>query len=438
MTGFFCIIIAKNLMLMYNCFKIYGRTKMIAEIIGVGTELLIGQIANTNAQYISSKLQELGIDVYYHTVVGDNPDRLKKTLKHAIERSDLVITTGGLGPTQDDLTKETIASYFNLELTMHEQSVSKIEGFFKKLGKAMTENNYKQAKMPDGCQVIPNNYGTAPGCIIESNEKMVILLPGPPVENQPMMEETIIPLLEKKTDSKLVSRYIRVFGLGESKAEEKIKDIIEKQTDPTIAPYAKTAELTFRVSTKVKKGEDPDEKLLPFIEKVKERIGKYIYSIDNESISEVAVKQLIKNNFKISLAESCTGGLISKMITDIPGASKVLDRCIVTYSNEAKVQELGIDSELISKYGAVSKQVSEAMANGIMKKTESDIAVSITGIAGPDGGTEDKPVGLVYIGIADKKGVKVYRKQLLGNRDRIRYITALYVFDLIRKKYQGK
>jgi nicotinamide-nucleotide amidase len=253
-----------------------------------------------------------------------------------------------------------------------------------------------------------------------------------------MMEETIIPLLEKKTDSKLVSRYIRVFGLGESKAEEKIKDIIEKQTDPTIAPYAKTAELTFRVSTKVKKGEDPDEKLLPFIEKVKERIGKYIYSIDNESISEVAVKQLIKNNFKISLAESCTGGLISKMITDIPGASKVLDRCIVTYSNEAKVQELGIDSELISKYGAVSKQVSEAMANGIMKKTESDIAVSITGIAGPDGGTEDKPVGLVYIGIADKKGVKVYRKQLLGNRDRIRYITALYVFDLIRKKYQGK
>ncbi len=406
---------------------------MRAEILAVGTELLMGQIVNTNAQYISSKLPEAGVGVYYHSVVGDNPDRLEECLKLALERCDIVITTGGLGPTQDDLTKETISRVCGKKLLIHEESINKIKDYFRRLGRQMTPNNEKQAYMPEGCIVLKNNNGTAPGCIIEIGEKVVIMLPGPPVEMKPMFLDYVMPYFKNKGANSIESVILRVFGIGESAMETKIMDLIDGQTNPTVATYAKEGEVTIRVTASVPKGESAEHILIPVVNEIKRRTGDNLYSDKDETLDSVAAGLLLENSITIATAESCTGGLISEMLTDVPGISRVFMGGAVTYSNEAKMEYLGVKEQTLQAYGAVSCETAAEMAAGIRKRLKTDIGISVTGIAGPGGGTAEKPVGLVYIGLSSDSGTVTKELRLSGNRKKIRTITALNVFDLIRR-----
>lgn len=410
---------------------------MKAEILAVGTELLMGQITNTNAQYISSKLPLAGVGVYYHTVVGDNAERLEKSLLLALERCDVVITTGGLGPTQDDLTKETVARLMGKKLVLHQESLTKIKCFFENLHRTMTINNEKQAYFPEGCIIMKNNNGTAPGCIIENGEKVVIMLPGPPSEMKPMFDEQVMPYFMEKCDFKIESKFLRVFGIGESALEDMLLDLIDGQTNPTLATYAKDGEVTLRLTARVNPGEKGDEIISPMLAEIKKRTGDALYSLEDEPLDLVAAKLLLENNITISTAESCTGGLVSEILTNVPGISKVFMGGSVTYSNQSKSDLLGVKEETLSQYGAVSKQTAAQMAEGIRKRLATDIAVSVTGIAGPDGGTPEKPVGLVYIALASKDGTVIKQLNLWGSRNRIRNVTALHVFDMIRRHVLG-
>lgn len=410
---------------------------MNAEVLAVGTELLMGQIANTNAQYISNRLPQAGIGVYYHSVVGDNPKRLKDCLNIALDRSDIVIMTGGLGPTQDDLTKETVAELMGRKLVLHDESLDKIKAYFAKTKRTMTDNNIKQAYLPEGCIIIKNNNGTAPGCIIESEGKVVIMLPGPPSEMKPMFEETVMPYFQDKLDYKIDSRIIRIFGIGESAMEEKIIDLIEKQRNPTIAPYAKEGEVTLRITAQCEKQESADKLILPVVNEIKKRLGNFVYSIEGNDMDIVVGELLLEKNVTLSLAESCTGGLIASRLTSIPGISQVFNRGIVSYSNEAKIENLGVKPETLSQYGAVSRQTAIEMASGVRKLANTDLGLSVTGIAGPGGGTDEKPVGLVYVALADKSTVYCKELRLWGSRERIRNSTALNAFDMIRRHVLG-
>lgn len=410
---------------------------MKAEILAVGTELLMGQITNTNAQYISQKLNSIGIDVYYHSVVGDNSGRLKESLLNALNRCDLVIMAGGLGPTQDDLTKETVADVLEKKLVLHEESLEKIKLFFDRMKREMTDNNIKQAYLPEGCTVIENNNGTAPGCIVEKDAKIVVMLPGPPKEMKPMLDDTVIPYLEQKSGYKTVSKYLRVFGIGESQLEDRIMDLVDAQKEVTIATYAKEGQVTVRLTTKCKTYEEAIFKIKPVEEEIAGRLGDNLYSTEDEELEYVASKLLIEHGITISLAESCTGGMIASRLTDVPGISKVFNRGIVSYSNEAKMENLSVSPETLEKYGAVSRQTAIEMAEGVRKTAKTDLGISVTGIAGPDGGTDQKPVGLVYVALADKSGCDCRELRLTGNRDRIRNMTTLYVFDMIRRYVLG-
>ncbi len=406
---------------------------MKAEILAVGTELLMGQIVNTNAQYISSKLPEAGVGVYYHSVVGDNPNRLRESLELAINRCEVVITTGGLGPTQDDLTKEIISDICGRKLVLHEESLEEIKAFFKKLGREMTHNNEKQAYMPENSIILKNNNGTAPGCILEYGDKIIVMLPGPPSEMKPMFNDYVLPYFMQKSSYSIESRFLRIFGIGESAMETKIIDLIEQQANPTIATYAKEGEVTIRVSARVEAGEDSQALLLPVIEEIRRRAGDCLYSEEDKTLDLVATELLLEKDLTIATAESCTGGLISKMITEIPGISSIFMGGAVTYSNEAKEDYLGVKKETLESFGAVSRETAREMAEGIRNRLKTDIGVSVTGIAGPGGGTPEKPVGLVYIGLASESGTITKELRLLGNRKRIRTITALNVFDMIRR-----
>lgn len=406
---------------------------MNAELLAVGTELLMGQIANTNAQYISSKLPYAGINVYYHSVVGDNAKRLKECLNIALKRSDVVIITGGLGPTQDDITKETVSEVLNSKLVLHTEILEKMEAFFKNLNRPMSSNNVKQALLPEGCIIIKNKNGTAPGCIIESNGKIVALLPGPPSEMKPMFDETLMNYFLKKSDCFLESKFLKIFGIGESSMEEKISDLVTKQSNPTIAPYAKEGEITLRVTARYKKDIKNEDLISPVIENIKELLGDYVYSIDNENIQTVVAKLLLENNLTISIAESCTGGLVSSKLTEIPGISKVFDRNIISYSDKSKVESLKIKQETLNQYGAVSREVAIEMAENVRNIANTDIGLSLTGIAGPDGGSDDKPIGLVYLALADGNNTQCKELRLWGERDRIRNNTSLHALDMVRR-----
>ncbi|MDP4181033.1 MAG: competence/damage-inducible protein A [Bacillota bacterium] len=406
---------------------------MKAEIIAVGTELLMGQIANTNAQYISGRLPEAGIGVYYHSVVGDNPLRLIECLDLAIKRSDIIILTGGLGPTKDDLTKETVAEIFGRKLVLHQESLDKIIKFFEKINKPMVESNKKQALLPEGSIVIENNNGTAPGCIIEEGGKVVIMLPGPPKEMKPMFDDTVLKYFNSKSNVKIVSKFIRIFGIGESSMEEKIIDLIDNQTNPTIAPYAKDGEVTLRVTANCGIDDDGEKIIEPTIKEIKNRLGDAVYSTENKNLEEVVGELLIKNNISISFAESCTGGLLSAKLTDIPGISSVYSGGMVTYSNEIKQHNLNVNATTLNLYGAVSSQTAKEMAVNIRKVMKTKLGLSVTGIAGPGGATENKPVGLVYVGLADEKGVDCIELRLWGDRNRIRNNTVLNALDMIRR-----
>lgn len=406
---------------------------MNCTILTVGTELLMGQIVNTNAAVLSQKLNELGINVLYHLTVGDNGDRLEKMFKNVLDVSDLIITTGGLGPTQDDLTKETIAKSLGRELVMHEPTYEKIMSFFKKMNKEMSINNKKQAFIPDGSTILENDNGTAPGFIIEENEKIVISLPGPPNEMKGIFLNSVIPYLLSKSEFKIKSKVLKFVGIGESKLETLLEDLITKQINPTLATYAKSGEVSLRITAKGETDKEIEELIDPINNEVARRLKEYIYSYDNESLEKVVADMLISKNYSISLAESCTGGLLAAKLTSISGISNTLDRCIVTYSNNAKREELGVDKQLLEKHGAVSEETAAAMAEGLRHITKSDICLSITGIAGPTGGTPQKPVGLVYIAIATNKNTIIKKLNINGDRNKIRNYTSIQALNLIRK-----
>ncbi len=407
---------------------------MIAEIIAVGTELLMGQINNTNARYISARFPDADVYVYYHTVVGDNPERLSACLNHALERVDVVVTTGGLGPTQDDLTKETISKALGLKLVPDKDTLEGIHRFFKERGRVAAPNNEKQGYFPEGAKILKNDNGTAPGCIVEKDGKTIIMLPGPPWEMEPMFIDSVIPHFMKDARSKLYSKYLRMFGIGESSMEDKISDLVTAQNNPTIAPYAKRGEITLRITAKYNPGkDDPEEIIAPVLNEINNRLGEYIYSLKNEELHEKVAHMLIDQKCKIAVAESCTGGKLTSMLTDIPGISAVLDMSVVTYSYEAKSNLLGVNPKTLERVGAVSSEVAVEMAEGIRNAASSDIGVAITGIAGPGGGTAAKPVGLVYIALACKDSTEVKKLNLWGSRDRIRHSTCLNALDMVRK-----
>lgn len=406
---------------------------MVAELISVGTEILLGEILNTDAKFLAEELSKIGIDVYHQVVVGDNANRLKEALKLAASRSDVIIASGGLGPTPDDITKEVIAEFMDEELVLHEESLKRMEDYFKRMNRVMVKSNIKQAMMPENSIVLPNNCGTAPGCIIEKNGIAVIMLPGPPSELTAMYRESVKPYLEKKTGAKLYTKTFHIFGIGESSVAEKFSEMMEKGTNPSLAPYAKTGEVHLRLAVKSESEDEANEILEKTSEELRSELGEYIYSEDGKNLNETVVELLIKNKQTISCAESCTGGLLAKMITDIPGTSEIFNESYITYANASKERILGVSHETIEENGVVSEKVAMEMAEGVRKVSGSDIGVGITGIAGPTGGTETKPVGLVYVAVSTKDGVFAKELHLNGNRDRVRYLTCLNAFDMIRK-----
>ena len=372
---------------------------MKCAIVAVGTELLFGHTVNTDAVYLSQQLNLMGIDVLYHYTVGDNPKRLADILKMAMKDCDLVITTGGTGPTQDDLTKEVICQVMDDVLVEDPHSLDRIIKHFERRQRPMSENNLKQAMMPSKAVVFDNNNGTAPGFALECEGKIVICLPGPPNELNPMFEESAKSWLMERSSEALYYRTIRTFGIGESMLETKLLPLIDGQTDPTLATYAKMGEATVRIASKRPTLEEARSAVEDMIAKVYDYVGEYIYSTEDESLPQVVGQKLISKNLTMSTAESCTGGMIAAAMTDISGISAVFERGIVTYSNGAKMDELGVLEETLAQYGAVSPQTAEEMVRGLKAKTGSRVCVSVTGIAGPGGGTPEKPVGLIYVGV---------------------------------------
>lgn len=407
---------------------------MKTAILSIGTELLFGQITNTNTVYLSQKLNMLGYDVMYHYTVGDNPERVRDMIRLAFQDCDLVITTGGLGPTQDDLTKEMVCQVMGDELVMMDEVMAELEEYFEKLGRPMTENNKKQAYVPSRAEVFINHEGSAPGFTLEKDGKYVICMPGPPREMTSMFEDSVMPYLQSMSEDVIYYRMLRAFGIGESALETKLLDLIDDQTDPTLATYAKEGECSLRIASKRKTEAEAREAVDEMVEKVKERVGEFIYSCDDEELVQVVCRKLMEKGLTLSSAESCTGGKFAAAVTDIPGISAVFQRGLVTYSNQAKMDELGVKAETLEKYGAVSEETAMEMVEGLRRVSGSDVCVSVTGIAGPGGGSDAKPVGLVYIGFVygDKK---LCRKLQTGDDSRQwnRQYSLLSMLDIINK-----
>lgn len=410
---------------------------MIAEILSVGTELLMGNIVNTNAQYISQKLCDLGVNCYFQTTVGDNHDRLVAAVETALSRADILILTGGLGPTADDLTKETIADAFGRELVLDPASEQHIHARFARMGREMTPNNLKQAMFPRGSIILPNPNGTAPGCIVEEEEKAAILLPGPPKEMAPMFDASVMPYLEKRSGHMLFSHVVRVFGMGESEAEYRLRTLMERQSNPTIAPYALSGEMKLRVTARCKSAEEGERMMAPLIDEIKETLGSVVYSIDDQELHEVCAALLREHGATLAVAESCTGGMIASKLVSVPGISAHFIEGAVTYSNDAKIRRLGVRPETLAAHTAVSAETAHEMAEGIRRTSGASLGVATTGIAGPDGGTVEQPVGLVYIALASESGTAVQELRLTGSRERIRNAASLHALNLIRRHFFG-
>ncbi|MGI6343750.1 MAG: competence/damage-inducible protein A [Bacillota bacterium] len=405
---------------------------MIAEIIAVGTELLLGQIVNTNAQFLSQELAALGISVYFQTVVGDNPARLGQTLRQALGRSDLVILTGGLGPTRDDLTRETVADVLGRPLTFQEDLWEAIRARMLHSGQ-IPENNKRQAWVPEGAVPLHNPNGTAPGLVIREGEQLVALLPGPPREMQPMFTNELRPLLlEMIGQGVIYSRSLHVIGIGESRLEEQIADLIEQQTNPTLALYAHNGEVEIRITAQAEDDCAAQAAIAPLQAEIEHRLGDAVFGYDRTTLPEVLGELLRRQRRTITVAESCTGGLISSAITSVPGSSDYYERGFVTYSNQAKADLLGVSPETLARHGAVSEECAREMARGARSAAGADIAVAVTGIAGPSGGTPEKPVGTVYIAIVGPAGEQVHRLALRGDRQRIQERTAKSALNLTR------
>ena len=403
----------------------------VCELISVGTEILLGDILNTDAQYLSIELAKLGISVIHQSTVGDNRERLLAQLKEAADRSDIIILSGGLGPTPDDLTKEVCCEFFGKKMFLHEPTVEKIKTYFSTKGMKMAQNNLKQAMLPKDCVIFPNDNGTAPGMAIEKDGVHILVLPGPPRELKPMFRNCAVPYLMQFSDRIIVSHNIRTFGIGESLMAEKVNDLFDAE-NPTVAPYAKDGEALLRVTAMARTKEEAENLCKPVINEIKNRLDGFVYGVDYTCIEEAVIEKLKEKHMKVATAESCTGGLIAKRITDVPGASEVFDCGIISYANEIKHRVLGVSEDDLNKYGAVSEAVARQMAQGALKVSGADIAVSVTGIAGPDSDSTNKPVGLVYIGLADRDNVWV-RELRTSRKDRSynRYVSASNALNMI-------
>ena len=410
---------------------------MNCEILAVGTELLMGEIVNTDAQMIARGLNEHGFNVYWQTVVGDNPARLREALETAKSRADILITTGGLGPTADDLTKETVAEVFGRPLQMDEAQLARLK---ERMGPKMTPNNEKQAMLPQGCTVLVNDWGTAPGCAFEAEGCHVIMLPGPPRECTPMFRERALPYLETLCGGVIGSRYVKIFGQGESSVEYLTRPLADSLEQVTMAPYAKEGECELRITARAETKQAALALCDPVVEQVRELLGDKVYGVDVSSLEEVVVEGLKARKMTIACAESCTGGLIAKRITDISGASEVFGYGCVTYWNEAKMGLLGVNPETIEQYTEVSAQCALEMARGVRKLSGASIGISTTGYAGPTGGTEEHPVGTVFIGLSWEGGETVFcpERRYMRTREQVRRQAASHAFDLIRREVLGK
>lgn len=407
---------------------------MKAEILSVGTELLLGDIVNTNAQYLSKRLAEMGILVYHQAVVGDNPQRLKEAFEEALKRSDMVITTGGLGPTKDDLTKEVAAEYFDKKLVADDNALNGIREYMAGMNRAITEAHKKQAYFPEGAVVFYNAVGTAPGCATEKENKIIINLPGPPGEMKSMFEKAVVPYLAKYQDGVLVSRVLRIAGIGESTMAGRVDDIISGQSNPTVAPYAKESEVTLRITARAASQAEGENLITPVEEKIRERLGDNIFGEGETSLEEETAKLLLGKKLTLSVAESCTGGLVAAKLINYPGVSAIFMEGVVTYSNDAKSRRLGVKEETLEKFGAVSEETVREMAEGIARSANTDIGLAITGIAGPGGETPGKPVGLIFLGLYIKGEVKAKKINLPGNRNQIRNRAAVAALDWLRRE----
>lgn len=408
---------------------------MTAELISVGTEILMGNIVNTNAQYLAEQCAALGLSMYYQTVVGDNEERLSETLRTAMGRSDVVILSGGLGPTEDDLTRESCAKVLDMPLEPDPHTKERIQSYFENSAyKKIPDNNWRQAMVPRGAIVLDNDNGTAPGLILEKDGKCVVLLPGPPGELCPMFKNQVFPYLQKKQPELLVSQMVKVCGVGESQVESELLDLIDAQTNPTIATYAKVGEVHLRITARASSQEEGEKMIKPVVKEIRKRLGVAVYTTKEEETLEMTVVRLLgKYGLTVATAESCTGGLLAGRIVNVPGASEVFRQGYVTYSNKAKRKLLDVSKATLKKYGAVSKETVKEMATGGMFAADADACVAITGIAGPDGGDEDKPVGLVYIGCYMKDHVEVEKYQFKGDRQKVREQSVVRALDLLRR-----
>ena len=407
------------------------------EIISVGTELLLGHVTNTDARDISEMLSKIGINVKYHTVVGDNPERLRKCVETAKSRADIIITTGGLGPTCDDLTKQILAEAFGLKLA---ENKAEREGLYDyiRYGKKFTDNNFTQAMLPEGCTVFHNNCGTAPGCGFEKDGKIVVMIPGPPKECNAMFRESALPYLRKLSEELIVSHSVRIFGLGESSVDDIFAEEMNRMTNPTMAPYAKECDCLLQITAKAKSVDEAEKKIAPVMEHVMQRLGDVVYGVDVECIEESVIKLLREKNMTFSAAESCTGGELAKRFTDMPGASAFFKGGVVTYTNEAKAKLLGIDTALIEEKGAVSYEVAKAMAENVRALLGTDIGVGVTGLAGPDGDGVHE-VGTVFVSLAveGETFVKELHMGAMRTRSFIRRMAGNNIYDMMRRWLSG-
>ncbi len=407
------------------------------EIISVGTELLLGHVTNTDARDISEMLSKIGINVKYHTVVGDNPERLRKCVETAKSRADIIITTGGLGPTCDDLTKQILAEAFGLRLV---ENKAEREGLYDyiRYGKKFTDNNFTQAMLPEGCTVFHNNCGTAPGCGFEKDGKIVVMIPGPPKECNAMFRESALPYLRKLSEELIVSHSVRIFGLGESSVDDIFAEEMNRMTNPTMAPYAKECDCLLQITAKAKSVDEAEKMIAPVMEHVIKRLGDVVYGVDVECIEESVIKLLREKGMTFSAAESCTGGDVARRFTDMPGASAFFKGGVVTYTNEAKAKLLGIDPALIEEKGAVSYEVAKAMAENVRALLGTDIGVGVTGLAGPDGDGVHE-VGTVFVSLAveGETFVKELHTGAMRTRSFIRRMAGNHIYDMMRRWLSG-
>lgn len=410
---------------------------MNAEIICIGTELLLGNIVNTDATDVAQTLSEMGISVYRYTAVGDNPERLAEVVQAAARRADLLITTGGLGPTLDDLSKQTVAAAFGKKLVRHPECEADIRTYFERLHRPMTPNNLLQAMLPEGCTVLKNDWGTAPGCVFDAEGVKVIMLPGPPRECRAMLRYRVAPYLKGLSGQTIHSRYVHIFGMGESQVESLLHDLMEQSSNPTVAPYAKEGEVMLRITAAASSQAEAETMIEPVAAQIRTVLGPLIYTEEYDSLEQTCLNLLRQADKTLATAESCTGGYIAKRMTDLPGSSAVFVGGVVAYTVPVKEQLLGVPAGLIERCGVVSVEVAAAMAEGVRARLGSSFGIGVTGLAGPDGDGSNRPVGLVYVALSNGNNTWVRAIQQTGERERVRYIAGHHAFDMLRRVLTG-